>query len=92
MPALISPRSVSNFHHQARFHPDIGKSSPTLRIESSKELDGDRKFIQFAQSQVNFSLCLPRLWLVAYQSVRNDEYRRRENYSAGICLHREIFL
>ncbi len=58
-------------------------------IESTKELDGDRKFIQFAQSQV-ISTYVTAIVAGAYMSV-HDEYKGEKTIPLGIYARKSFF-
>jgi aminopeptidase N len=58
-------------------------------IESTKELDGDRKFIQFAQSQV-ISTYVTAIVAGPYQSV-HDEYKGEKTIPLGIYARKSFF-
>ncbi len=58
-------------------------------IESTKELDGDRKFIQFAESQV-ISTYVTAIVAGAYMSV-HDEYKGEKTIPLGIYARKSFF-
>jgi aminopeptidase N len=58
-------------------------------IESQKELDGDRKFIQFAQSQV-ISTYVTAIVAGPYTSV-HDEYKGEKTIPLGIYARKSFF-
>ncbi|MFZ9100807.1 MAG: aminopeptidase N [Candidatus Planktophila sp.] len=58
-------------------------------VESTKELDGDRKFIQFAQSQV-ISTYVTAIVAGAYMSV-HDEYKGEKTIPLGIYARKSFF-
>ena len=58
-------------------------------IESTKELDGDRKFIQFAQSQV-ISTYVTAIVAGPYQSV-HDKYKGEKTIPLGIYARKSFF-
>ena len=58
-------------------------------IESTKELDGDRKFIQFAQSQV-ISTYVTAIVAGPYMSV-HDEYKGEKSIPLGIYARKSFF-
>ena len=58
-------------------------------IESSKELDGDKKFTQFAQSQV-ISTYVTAIVAGAYTSV-HDEYKGEKTIPLGIYARKSFF-
>jgi aminopeptidase N len=58
-------------------------------IESTKELDSDRKFIQFAQSQV-ISTYVTAIVAGAYMSV-HDEYKGEKTIPLGIYARKSFF-
>ncbi|MBU6380240.1 MAG: aminopeptidase N [Acidobacteria bacterium] len=58
-------------------------------IESTKDLDGDRKFIQFAQSQV-ISTYVTAIVAGPYQSV-HDEYKGEKTIPLGIYARKSFF-
>ena len=58
-------------------------------IEASKDLDGDKKFIQFAESQV-ISTYLTAIIAGPYQSV-HDEYKGEKTIPLGIYARKSFF-
>jgi aminopeptidase N len=58
-------------------------------IESTKDVDGDRKFIQFAQSQV-ISTYVTAIVAGAYMSV-HDEYKGEKTIPLGIYARKSFF-
>jgi aminopeptidase N len=58
-------------------------------IESTKELDGDRKFTQFAESQV-ISTYVTAIVAGAYKSV-HDEYKGEKTIPLGIYARKSFF-
>ncbi len=58
-------------------------------IESTKEIEGDRKFIQFAQSQV-ISTYVTAIVAGAYMSV-HDEYKGEKTIPLGIYARKSFF-
>ena len=58
-------------------------------VESSKELDGDKKFIQFAESQV-ISTYVTAIVAGAYTSV-HDEYKGEKTIPLGIYARKSFF-
>ena len=58
-------------------------------IESTKEIDGDRKFIQFAESQV-ISTYVTAIVAGAYTSV-HDEYKGEKTIPLGIYARKSFF-
>ncbi|CAN2211917.1 PepN Aminopeptidase N [Candidatus Nanopelagicaceae bacterium] len=58
-------------------------------IESTKELEGDKKFIQFAESQV-ISTYVTAIVAGAYTSVR-DEYKGEKTIPLGIYARKSFF-
>jgi len=58
-------------------------------IESTKELDGDRKFLQFAQSQV-ISTYVTAIVAGPYTSV-HDEYKGEKTIPLGIYARKSFF-
>ena len=58
-------------------------------VESTKEIDGDRKFIQFAESQV-ISTYVTAIVAGAYTSV-HDEYKGEKTIPLGIYARKSFF-
>jgi aminopeptidase N len=58
-------------------------------VESSRELDGDKKFIQFAESQV-ISTYVTAIVAGAYTSV-HDEYKGEKTIPLGIYARKSFF-